>query len=146
VLGCGIRGLIVGKVLEHRSDPLLEQQTALGRQCALVTVNLCPYQGRERNVVKQFGERPLFQELFGLLDCLLRVIRQQTLVKGLIGCKNGIVAEHYIEKFELRHMTTENEEAHGQWRRQQQPDGPHSQVQKVAAAISATEDRPVLAA
>ena len=74
VLGGGIRGLIVGKVLEHRSDPLLEQQTALGRECALVTVNLCPYQGRERNVVKQFGERPLLQELFGLIDCLLRVI------------------------------------------------------------------------
>src|SRR5262249_22948378 len=116
VLAGGIRSVVVGKVFEQRSDPLLEQETALGRQCALVTVKLCPHQSRKGHVVKQFGERPLLQELFGLLDRLFGIVRQQTLVKGLIGCKHGLIAEHYTEKFELRHMTTENDEAHGQWR------------------------------
>ena len=117
--GKWLSSCLVRKVFEYRSDTLLDHQPALRKQCAVVTVNLRPYQRRDRDLVKKLSKRPLSRKFLGLLGRLLGVVRQQALVKGLIGLQNELVAEHHIEEFELWNVTTQNDEADRQRCRQQ---------------------------
>src|SRR5215469_14573953 len=61
-------------------------------------------------VSKKFGDRPFPDKLAGLFCRLLGIVGQKSLVEAVAGREYRVAAEHHVEKFELRHVASENHE------------------------------------
>src|SRR5437764_34236 len=77
-------------------------------------------QRRDPDLVEEPLKRMLAGIDFGLFGRLLGIPGQQPLIKPRLRRQDGLVAEQHVEKPEMRHITAEHDETHGQRRRQQQ--------------------------
>ena len=51
------------------------------------------------------------------------VVAQEADVERLFGGEHRLVAEQHVKELQVFDMTSEHDQAHRQWRRQQEPDG-----------------------
>ena len=86
----------------------------------------------------------LVHVIFPNLHCFLQVTGQKSLIKALLGREHRVAAEEHTQELELRHIPPNDDEADGQGVARNSPTGPHNVVQKIAAMMMASDDRPVL--
>ena len=89
-------------------------------QRAALGVDLGQLQTFQRHLVKIGRQRFFFQEFFGLSRRLGRIAGQHPLIEHLRRRERGPVTENHIEEFKALDMSSEHDEADGQWRRQHQ--------------------------
>jgi hypothetical protein len=84
------------------------------------------------------------QELLGMLERLVRVVGQKSLVEVFYRRERWSIPEQHVEELEPVHVPPKHHEADGERRGEHQSDRSPQHVQKIAATRTAKGDSPVL--
>ena len=135
---------MVGKIIDDRVDGFFDPYPMIMIERTPVDVQLSQCQAPDRDLVVIGRQGIVLEELFGLMRGLVGVVGEHALIKAFLRRQRRLVAEQHLEKLQrstcrpstTRHMVSGVDSS--------RPTGPHSNVQKAAATMTATPESPVL--
>ena len=86
---------------------------------ATIDVQLSQCQPTHRHLVVVGRQGFLFEKVFGLTCRLVRIVCKHSLIKILLQCQGGLVAQHDVKEFQSLDMSAQNDQAEGQRGRKQ---------------------------
>ena len=135
--------LMLRQVVYHSSRGLGDARPMLVVERATGTVAFGEHQRGNRNLVVEGHQRLLFERGFRPLRRLVGIPGEQPLIESLRRAQGRLAAEQDVQEGELRQVPAEHDQADGEGVESSRPTGPHSQVQKIAAMMTAGGDSPV---
>ena len=130
--------LVCTEIVDNFRDGIADAQHLFVADQSPVRIGLREFEAFEEHLVVVGDKWFFLEDGFGLFGGLDRVTRQHALIDQLCRRQGRLVAEHHVEKFEAVDVAAEHDEADVKGIARTRPIGPHSQVQNVAAAITAT--------
>ena len=118
---------MVGKVVDDPFDGFFDPYPVGVIEHAPIDVELSQREPLDRDLVVIDRQGLVLEERFGLMRGLVGVVRQHALIKALLRRQCRLVAEQHLEELQMLDMPPQHNQAHGQRRRQQQPDRPPEQ-------------------
>ena len=135
---------MVGKVVDHPFDGFFDPYPVRVIERAPIDVQLSQREPLDRDFVVIDRQGLALEERFGLMRGLVGVVGEQALIKALLRRQRRLVAEQHLEELQMLDMPPQHNQAHGQRRRQEQPDRPPEQCPESGGDHDREPERPVL--
>ena len=113
---------MVRKVVDDPFDGFFDPYPMGVVECAAIDVELSQREPPDCDLVIIDRQGIVLEERFGLMRGLVGVVRQHALIKALLRRQWRPVAEQHLEELQMLDMPPQHNQAHGQRRRQKEPD------------------------
>ena len=113
--GIGTRSIVmIGKVADKGRDRLLDMGKLRRGESAAGRIGGSELETFQRDLVIIRGKRTLLEQQFGLVEHLVGIAGEHSLIEAFWRRQSGSVAEHHVEKLEPVHVPAQHHQAEGE--------------------------------